>query len=285
MLETAQLFTPPPSLSGCVFVGIVRDTRGHALGDLDRFSHFPASPLIALTLVIEGELFIVDRDFDLASMHRAQPVPSIALSGAQTRPTTSWSKGPILAVSVGFFPDAWMKLTGQSPDDLIDQINLTVPDAILNGLQSCLKKTEPDEIWQEFCKNLEELWVEGLASKSETNWPGQDRLSNWSRSLMSRVALSQTGKSLRAFERALKKFSGHNKQSLEFYARLEDLHRLSLEEQGTPLASIAQDAGFSDQSHMGRTVRRATGFSPAELNKQIASQEAFWCYRLLGERF
>jgi AraC-like DNA-binding protein len=50
-------------------------------------------------------------------------------------------------------------------------------------------------------------------------------------------------------------------------------------------AGLTTEAAFSDQSHMGRAVRRATGFSPAHLNRVIATEEAFWCYRLLGERF
>ena len=49
-------------------------------------------------------------------------------------------------------------------------------------------------------------------------------------------------------------------------------------------ASVVE-GGFADQSHMGRAVRRATGFSPARLNRMIESEESFWCYRLLGQRF
>lgn len=90
---------------------------------------------------------------------------------------------------------------------------------------------------------------------------------------------------MRATERRLRRWSGQNQQSLEFYARFEKLHQLSVAEKGASLAEIAHDAGFSDQSHMGRTVRRATGYSPAKLNHLIETEEAFWCYRLLGERF
>ena len=72
---------------------------------------------------------------------------------------------------------------------------------------------------------------------------------------------------------------------LGFYAAFENLHRLSVERPDEPLAMLAGDAGYSDQSHMGRAVRRATGFSPARLNRMIESEESFWCYRLLGQRF
>lgn len=285
MSKTEQLLLPPASLARCVFAGIVRDTRGKSMSDLDRFNHFPASPLIALTLIIEGEVRIVDRHADLDAIRRIQAVPKVSVSGAQTKPVTSWNSGPILAMTVGIFPDSWLKLTGQSPDILLDQVNLMVPEVISCALQRCLEPTEPAEIWQALCEGLGVLWNEVRPPDGGADWPGKDRLSNWSKYLLSQVALSQTGKSMRAFERALKKLSGQNKQSLQFYARLENLHRLSLQEQGVPLAGVAQDAGFSDQSHMGRTVRRATGFSPAELNRRIASEEAFWCYRLLGERF
>ena len=60
---------------------------------------------------------------------------------------------------------------------------------------------------------------------------------------------------------------------------------LAVHNADTDLASLATDAGYSDQSHMGRAVRGATGFSPAQLNRHIETEEAFWCYRLIGERF
>ena len=178
-----------------------------------------------------------------------------------------------------------MKLTGQSPDEMCDQTSLEVPQVLLGALERCLELREPEQIWDALSEDLLGLWQSAQSSGGFSTWLGKDRLTNWSKSLLARVALAQSGKSLRAGERALKRWSGQNQQSLAFYSRLEDLHRLSLQDRGAPMAGIAQDAGFSDQSHMGRTVRRATGFSPAELNKQIASKEAFWCYRLLGERF
>jgi len=51
-----------------------------------------------------------------------------------------------------------------------------------------------------------------------------------------------------------------------------------------PLREAAlTDAGFADQSHMGREVRRVTGLAPGRLDDLIASDEAFWFYRLIGE--
>ena len=47
------------------------------------------------------------------------------------------------------------------------------------------------------------------------------------------------------------------------------------------LATLASEAGFSDQSHMGREIRRITGLSPGRFDKLLAHDEAFWFYRLL----
>jgi AraC-like DNA-binding protein len=49
------------------------------------------------------------------------------------------------------------------------------------------------------------------------------------------------------------------------------------------LASIAAEAGFADQSHLGREVRRVTGILPGRLGELMRNYEAFWFYRLLSE--
>ena len=97
--------------------------------------------------------------------------------------------------------------------------------------------------------------------------------------------MSSAGQSLRSYERRLKRSSGHTQRALMFYANVENLHKVARENADQPLSDIALAAGYSDQSHMGRALRRATGFSPAQLNHAIETEEAFWCYRLLGERF
>ena len=53
---------------------------------------------------------------------------------------------------------------------------------------------------------------------------------------------------------------------------------------GTPdLAALAAEAGFADQSHLGREVRRVTGLPPRRLGELMKTEEAFWFYRLLSE--
>lgn len=51
------------------------------------------------------------------------------------------------------------------------------------------------------------------------------------------------------------------------------------------LAALALSAGFSDQSHMGREVRRVTGIPPGRFRQLIDTEEAFWFYRLIEGQF
>jgi len=82
----------------------------------------------------------------------------------------------------------------------------------------------------------------------------------------------------------MKRWTGQSGRALRAFAQLEDLHSLRMREPNTAMAEIAAEAEFSDQSHMGRAVKKATGFSPGKLNRLIDTSESFWCYRLLGER-
>lgn len=53
-------------------------------------------------------------------------------------------------------------------------------------------------------------------------------------------------------------------QSLRREMRLQRAARALLESR-EPLADLAEDYGFADQSHMTREFSRATGWSPAKL--------------------
>jgi NAD(P)-dependent dehydrogenase (short-subunit alcohol dehydrogenase family) len=54
---------------------------------------------------------------------------------------------------------------------------------------------------------------------------------------------------------------------------------------GAATALLAAEAGYADQAHMGREVRRITGMPPAKIVNLIATEESYWPYRLLGERY
>ncbi len=189
-------------------------------------------------------------------------------------PVSSWAAGEVVATTFAFYPDAWRQMGGAE-----DHAN--IPESIVKAIEAFATEDEVEAGWTAFCDVLTTIWATSRAS----SWPGAAGISDWARGVTKRAAFSARGRSLRAFERRLKRLSGHSRRTLEFHASFENLHQVSRRFAGEPLAEIATEAGYSDQSHMGRAVRRATGFSPAYLNRAIETQEAFWCYRLLGERF
>src|SRR5215475_4364390 len=44
-------------------------------------------------------------------------------------------------------------------------------------------------------------------------------------------------------------------------------------------ASIAAEAGYADQSHLCRELRRYTGFSPQQLWRCLPNEEDLWVYK------
>jgi len=274
----SQLLLPPPHLSSCIFALIIRDTRGTTLSDAQRFNHFPASPLFALTHIVEGELRIVPENGTLDEVKQAQPLPHQTVMPPQDKPIASWSPGPIAALTIGFFPDAWVKLG-------YDPAGGTVPKPLADAFRTFEEVSDWEACWVRFCETIAPGWQDARAAGGLPDWTGADRLADWSRSMLTRAALAGPGHSIRTLERRIKRWSGQTRQTLNFYAAFEALHRLSVQATDVPLAGLASDAGYADQSHMNRAVQRASGFSPARLNRMIETEEAFWCYRLLAQRF
>ena len=264
----STLFLPPPALSGCLFGGIFRDTRGAEMSPADRINHFPASPLVSVSLIGSGELWLLPKHED------DTPLPSIFAYGPTDHPTSSCAFGPVMALTVGIYHDAWLQLGG-------DQMYSNTPKGLTRALEHFAAFENPEKGWGVFCEILEPIW-KGLRPTTHKRIQG---VGDWTRAVMTRAALSGPGQSLRSLERRLKRFSGQTRRNLSFYNSLENLHMISQQNTGKPIADIALEAGYSDQSHMGRAVRRATGFSPARLNRAIVTEESFWCYRLLGEKF
>ena len=276
MPTTSQLILPPKPLASCIVGCIVRDTRGTQLSDADRMNYFPASPLFTVTLTLHGQLHISDDILPLDAL-RKQPVAPRRLSRPpQNAPQMSWSAGPLCALTIAFFPDAWQRLGGQ--------LDGTLPDG-LHPVLSQLEMTDLATAWPAFWHEMALLWAHTTEQSTSTNWAGSDKLKDWVYHLVGQLGRTGAGRSLRSAQRMLQRWTGTDRQTLEFFARVEDVHRLSLLEPTATPAQIAADAGFADQSHMGRALKRATGFSPVILNQKIATEEPFWCYRLLGQRF
>ncbi|MEO9819136.1 MAG: helix-turn-helix domain-containing protein [Paracoccaceae bacterium] len=188
----------------------------------------------------------------------------------------SWSPGPIEGFSLAFFPDAWKSLGGS--------FDGTPPDCLPSALAH-FEMHSTQDAWPLFWDDMARAWTAAQAVDGTARWSGSDRIKTWTYHLMNKAARTGTGQSLRSVQRRIRRWTGHDMQTLNFFAQIEDLHQLVTTQPAAAAVELAARAGFSDQSHMGRALKRATGFSPVQLNQRIAEDEAFWCYRLLGERF
>ena len=110
-------------------------------------------------------------------------------------------------------------------------------------------------------------------------------LHDWYEGLMLRAATSGLGRSARQMERRIKQWTGQPLRELSGISRSEQAFfqtLLAFEQGELNWAELANEMGYTDQSHLCRQTRRLTGFPPDELRRRIAQDEGFWLYRLWG---
>lgn len=276
----SRLLLPSPALAACIFAGAERDTRGSVLSEADRFNYYPATPMTVISWIFEGTLHMVEARRPDGGTVLGPALPRLVLSGPQSRPVASWSPGSVHALSVAFLPEAMGRLLGTRIDPFVDRIlplEQVASGALLAACESLFAADGP-ALLPRLENSLLPLW-RGPAAGS-----GAPLMGDWIRSLLVRAAFSKAGSGVRQLQRRVKSWTGQSHRDLQLFARVEEVmvrageHR---RQTALDLAGLACGAGFADQSHMGREVRRVTGLSPARLDRLIAGSEAFWFYRLL----
>lgn len=283
--DTARLYLPRPSLAHCLRGTLVRDTRGVTLTDAQRFNFFPATPYCAITWFIEGEsLEVQDGTRDHERSPRTPYPARIMFNGPFPRPYVSWSRGPLYAFMVGWMPEAMAALTG------ID------PAAYVNRVAPAHEVLNPR--WMDWCQQVQDApddmaRIQFIESTLDPMWraarpdgiPGSQLVEDWSSHVALRAATSGLGRSLRQVERRIKQWTGLPLRELKGLGKLERafFETIQAMENGTDnWSDVAEQAGYTDQSHLCRQTRRLTGFAPEELRRRIAEDEGFWCYRVWG---
>lgn len=277
--DSAYLHLPQTLLASCIFSGVERNTLGRTLSDQDRFNHYPASPLPQISWIFQGQLHMVIENHErVPSLGPA--LPKIVVAGPQTKPCASWSPGPVHALSVAFYPEALAKLIQLPIRDIcnrIEPLEALAPPAFFD-LANALFHQKSNSVFHALETLLLPLW------QQQRQHHATPLLGEWIRSLLTRASFSDTGVGLRQWQRRIKQLTGQSQQDLDCFTKVEEvmLQIVDAPSQNTPpLADIAAASGFSDQSHMGRLVRRVTGASPARFLHLQQHEESFWFYRLL----
>jgi len=79
----------------------------------------------------------------------------------------------------------------------------------------------------------------------------------------------------------MRTMTGWSARALRGLARAEDALLLAAHSRQPRVnwAGIAAEAGYADQSHLCRELRRYTGFSPQQLWRGVPKEEDLWVYR------
>ena len=285
----SRIVWPRPTVAGCVFCVIVRDTRGVALDQTQRFNFFPASPLCSVMWVFAGDWHLIDQPEQMECPWTGTRFPGLAYFGAQLGPLVSWNPGETYAITIAFYPDAFSAMTGIDLSQIKQR--MTSAEEVLPPpmLELCrdffdvVRREGAEKALSVLENKIESLWAGTRPGTRPMTW-----VTDWSRSLALKASRTGLGRSTRQVARRVKSWTGVSQRDLlglghteQLYAKLHE----AIQNGDVDWAGLAAASGFADQAHMIRQMRRHTGFTPEQLRKSAGSDEAFWGYRLLEQYF
>lgn len=272
------------ALQDAVVAVICRDTRGFALDDAQRLTHFPASPLVCLSWNQGVDAGLVEETGEGAAWRPFGA--SVVLSGSQSRPTTSWAPTTGRGGMACFTPDAARALFGLALTDVHDRF-LPADDCLGAGwrplLDALTASVDDASSLDALQRHLAQPWRDVQGRRSPAAALRQAGRQWVLRLAQEARALSRTS-GPRQVERRIKASSGRSLREWQSLVKTEGLFFAARDrvEAGQSLdwASLAYDEGFADQAHLSRAVKRITGFSPSEFVERFIEDESFWAYRL-----
>lgn len=280
----ARLHLAPPGLQGAVIAVLCRDTRGFALSDAQRLTHFPASPMVCLTWFQDVDAGRIEQT-DQGHEWRPFNAP-VVLSGSHLHPTTCWAPGSGRAGMICFEADAAQALfqidLSVIQDVIVDARALT--GSAWHTLFDELLASESDaDVLATIQHHLTPRW-RALSGASPILPSLREAGRYWVKRLAWQAHEWRRSQSPRHVERRIKAFSGRSLREWQALVKTEGVFfnaRAQYEAGEAPdWAAIAHDEGFADQAHLSRAVKRTTGFSPNEFARRFAEDESFWIYRL-----
>ncbi len=276
----SRAFLPPPSLRQQLLFVVERDTRGCNLNPLQAFTYFPASPNVSICWIWQGhtERLLEWRPDNLEAPRERFNSP-VLLRGGSTKPSIHYSDEPLHSLVAVFRPDAMRKLFGLEPAEWLDRIGALNEDMLSPMLSNLSRKI----LAAQNSNAALALLYKGLESQLvPDSFIDEEPLSTsrW----LAQLQGNAVGASLRAQQRLFKQLTGTTFQYLTRFMRIEDLAQMVRrtymnKQHGPGLAELAVNLGFSDQSHMAREVKRATGFTTGEAASRLFLYESFWMFR------
>jgi AraC-like DNA-binding protein len=287
MTSTISEFVwPRPALADCLTAMVIRDTRGCALEQTQRFNFFPASPFPVVVCLFAGESYVTDHPDRMERPWTGARSPScFTFVGAQPWPITTWNPGEVYGVLFGFYPYALSAMTGIDLSSFTGRevpVEEALPQPILEACRNFFEAVPREGVERSFSvlqDKIEIMWagVRPAGTRSHT------LIADWSRSLVHRAMATGAGRSTRQIARRVRSWTGVGERDLQGFAHMEEPLFKVLEawrKGDVDWAGLAAASGFSDQAHMIRRIKQHTGFTPKQLHEIARYDEAFWYYRL-----
>lgn len=282
----ARLRVPSLALDGCVYAYLWRDLTGAAgLTDAQRESWFPATPLCGLSWMLGGQVQQLAPDGTPGDW-----LPPSLIGGPRSGPKRFRATPGTRSFMVALRPEALQAITGLDLGELKDRmLPLSwIDDPDWRALDAAMHATR-DEHEAQRCLEafLLPRWraVRRSVMAQAADGAGPPRgYAGWMQHLALRAVAAGHGRSVRQAERRIKQWSGQSLRALRLVSRAEAafhaVRRAEADEGDVIWSALAQDNGYADQAHLCRETRRLSGFSPEELRRLIAVDEAFWAYRV-----
>ena len=274
-----------PALAGCVTGMVVRDTRGCALDQRQRFTFWPAIPYPVVICTFAGGSHVVQPD-QMEQPWTGARVPHFAFDGARVLPSILWNPGEVYYIGIGFVPDGLSAMTGIDLSSFTGRGALAeeaLPQPMLEAFRNffdAVPRGGPERSFSVLQDEIEPMW----AAARPAGTMSLPFTADWTRSLVRRAAATGSGRSTRQIARRVKSWTGVTERELQRFAQILRLHFEAREARWTgdvDWAALAAESGFADQAHMIRRMKQHTGFTPEQLLESRTHDEAFWYYRLL----
>lgn len=208
-------------------------------------------------------------------------MPATALLGPQTRPFSTSNPGAVRTFGVVLYPQALHALAGLDMSRVVDR---AMP------VQACL-----DDAWAAMCRTVrlgrddderihrvEAFLLERCAEVGFAR-SAPSAAVEWHHAFRGQAAREGLGMSLRSLERNVLAWAGQPLRRIARLARVEATlvdTRDSAGGHAPDWADVAARTGYSDQPHLCRHTRQATGLAPDELARRSETDESFWLYRI-----
>jgi AraC-like DNA-binding protein len=275
-LPTTRLYLPSAGAAGFVRMFASRDTRHCKLTGNGLLNRFPAAAYCVLTWFLEGSARLVSCGG--AEVDELQA--GCTLCGCHTFPFASRNCGDTHAFMAAFYPDAFHALFGIELAPLQNRFvdaRTVLPAHGRDLVDAVFAATSDGERQQ-----LVEQYV--VAHAGSTRLPPWTRMRRLGNRLSLAMASAMMGVGPRQLQRLALRQAGANFQTLLRLGRgersfLAGLHQHRAGKQ-VDWAEHALAADYADQSHMARDCKANTGRTPAQLARDVLTEEADWIYRL-----